>query len=130
MRVRGHHPRTIDEVWGPAFGPQIRIACTEWNIADDGRLTWDAAEVSNYYVSYLAMLRAHQVWLANQFLLASNGDNLDMITAHGQPTPAYSAFKSRGTRSCPSHEARYGGRVHRVHVGPTPTPRIRMGIRR
>jgi hypothetical protein len=85
---------TIDDVWGPTLGPQIRIACTEWNIADDGRLTWDAAQVSSYYASYLAMLRAHQVWLANQFLLASNGDNLDMISASGQLTPAYTAFKS------------------------------------
>jgi hypothetical protein len=85
----------IDEVWGPVLGPQIRIACTEWNYADaDNSLTWDPVSVSEYYGSFLEMLPQHHVWLANQFLLASNGNHLDMITALGQTTPAYSAFKS------------------------------------
>ena len=85
----------IDDVWGLPLGAQIRIACTEWNYADeDDTPTWDAADVAEYYAEFLAMLQQHQVWLANQFEMASNGDHMDMITRNGQPTPAYTAFKA------------------------------------
>ncbi|HEX4430399.1 MAG TPA: hypothetical protein VHZ96_14125, partial [Frankiaceae bacterium] len=39
------------------------------------------------------MLRQHGVFMANQFLMASNNDGMDMITEAGSPTPYYQAFK-------------------------------------
>jgi hypothetical protein len=85
----------IDDVWGRVIGPRIRIACTEWNYGAEGDLTnWSAADVSEFYTRFLAMLREHRVWLANQFLLASNGNAMDMITREGHTTPAYHAFKA------------------------------------
>jgi hypothetical protein len=85
----------LEDVWGPDLGPRIRIACTEWNYGVGGDpATWDPAEVSEYYAHFFAMLRQHRVWLANQYLLSSNGDDMDMITKDGQVTPAYYAFRS------------------------------------
>jgi hypothetical protein len=88
---------TIDQVWGPEIGPRIRIACTEWNYAaDDDTVNWAAPQVSEFYARFLRMLEERRVWLAIQFLMASNGDGMDMITRNGQPTPAYEAFKAAG----------------------------------
>lgn len=84
----------IDQVWGPSLGPRIRIACTEWNYGADDFAGWASPDVPAYYSRFLAMLRQHGVWLANQFLLASNGNGMDMITMSGQPTPYYQAFKT------------------------------------
>lgn len=90
--VRG----AIDETWGPDVGPRIRIACTEWNYAADDRTDWSSPSVPEFYIRFLNMLYEHRVWLANQFLMASNGNGLDMITRDGRRTPAYEAFKAAG----------------------------------
>jgi hypothetical protein len=84
----------IDQIWGPALGPRIRIACTEWNYGGDGSADWDSPDVPVYYTEFLSLLRQHRVWLATQFLIASNGNGMDMITRDGQPTPYYQAFKT------------------------------------
>ncbi len=87
----------IDEVWGRELGPRIRIACTEWNYGDDDFTGWSSPEVATYYSEFLAMLRLHKVWMANQFLMASNDNGMDMITMDGRPTPYYEAFKAAST---------------------------------
>jgi hypothetical protein len=84
----------IDRVWGPSLGPRIRMACTEWNYGEDSLTGWASPDVPAYYSRFLAMLRQHGVWLANQFLMASNDNGMDMITTAGQPTPYYQAFKA------------------------------------
>ena len=85
----------IDRIWGPTVGPQIRIADTEWNLAQDGVYGgWGTTEAPDFYRAMLTMFRQHDVWLANQFLMASNGNAMDMITEQGQATPYYQAFKS------------------------------------
>ena len=84
----------IDQVWGPEIGPRIRIACTEWNYGEDAFTGWASPDVPTYYSRFLAALRQRGVWLANQFLMASNGNGMDMITLAGQPTPYYQAFKT------------------------------------
>jgi hypothetical protein len=91
----------LREVWGPGIGPRIRIACTEWNYGADNSVDWSSPEVSVYYDQFLSMLRERGVWLATQFLVASNGNGMDMITLDGRSTPYYDAFKaaSLGARS-------------------------------
>ncbi len=84
----------IDEVWGPVIGPRIRIAVSEWNYAADSSVDWTSQDVPVYYRQFLAVMRQHGVWLANQFLLASNNNEMDMITRSGTLTPYYQAFKS------------------------------------
>lgn len=84
----------IDQAWGPYLGPRIRIACSEWNYSGDAFADWALPEVPAYYSQFLAALRQHGVWLANQFVLASNGNGMDMITMAGRPTPYYAAFKA------------------------------------
>ena len=86
--------QAIDQTWGPDIGPRIQIACTEWNYAADDATDWGSPSVTEYYTRFLDMLYDHRVWLANQFLMASNGNGMDMISRTGQVTPAYGAFKS------------------------------------
>jgi hypothetical protein len=84
----------IDEIWGPAIGSRIRIALTEWNYAAEDPVDWGAPEVTQYYERFLDMLYERRVWLANEFLMGSNGNGMDMITRTGQTTRAYEAFKA------------------------------------
>ena len=84
----------IDQAWGPDIGPKIRIACTEWNYAAEDATDWTSPAVGEFYTRFLSMLYERRVWLANQFLMASNGNGMDMITEKGRSTLAYEAFKS------------------------------------
>jgi hypothetical protein len=90
---------TLDEVWGEIIGPRIRIACTEWNYAADDSVDWSSPDVPVYYGQFLNMLRNRGVWLATQFLVASNGNGMDMITLDGRPTAYYQAFKAASLAS-------------------------------
>ena len=84
----------INRIWGPTIGPRIQVADSEWNLAQDGPYAgWATAEATNFYGAMLQMFRQHNVWLANQFLMASNGNAMDMITENGQVTPYYNVFK-------------------------------------
>jgi hypothetical protein len=85
----------INRIWGPVIGPKIQIADTEWNLAQDAPYEgWDTAEATAFYQAMLSMFRERNVWLANQFLMASNNNKMDMISQKGQPTPYYETFKA------------------------------------
>ncbi|MDQ6675343.1 MAG: hypothetical protein M3069_32190 [Chloroflexota bacterium] len=85
---------TIDDVWGPTIGPHIQIACTEWNYAAESSADWSSPDVPLYYTRFLNMLRDTGIYLATQFLVGSNDNQMDMITLDGRPTPYYWAFKA------------------------------------
>jgi hypothetical protein len=103
----------INSIWG-SLGQNIKIVCSEWNV---GAETYDFPSPlsENYYTQFLQLLRDHNVFMANQFLMASNNNSMDMITESGQTTPYYLAFKNQSLNDSAANDSRLG-------ITPTPTP--------
>jgi len=54
-----------------------------------------------YFRAMFAMFRAHGVWAANQFTIASENGAMDMLNADGSPKPEYFSFLAQTTAAVP-----------------------------
>lgn len=102
----------IDFIWG-SLGSSIKMVCSEWNVGAETYAFPDPLS-ANFYTQFLQMLRSHGVVMANQFLMASNNNKMDMITQSGSSTPYYDAFKTESLTDTDAVNTRNG-------ITPTPT---------
>jgi hypothetical protein len=84
---------SIASIWGDV-APTMKVVVSEWNVGAEP-YAFPEPLSATYYTQYLQMLRCHDVFIANQFLLAGNNDGMDMITEAGTKTPYYEAFKTQ-----------------------------------
>jgi len=80
----------------PEFKNQIKLVVSEYNIHSDGMAHYYEGGRPIWYANFLKLLREKDVFMANQFLMASNtvdGSGMDLITFRGTPSSYYDAFK-------------------------------------
>jgi hypothetical protein len=91
----------VDKVRATArrvYGFDVPVAVTEWNytvMGGDKRVT-DREFMREFTRAMLQMFRDHNVWLANQYAIASHpvqDDIHDMISFDCEPQPMYHAFR-------------------------------------
>jgi hypothetical protein len=94
----------ITHIWGDV-APHMKMVVSEWNVGAEG-FTFPEPLSATFYTQFLQMLRKHNVFMANQFLLASDNNAMDMITEAGATTPYYEAFKQQSLTDSVANRSR------------------------
>lgn len=90
----------MKDTGGKPIAPQIKIVDSEYNftINHSSALQNDPLFTDAYMKAMMAMFRAHHIWMANQFTIASHhGDALDMLTDSCAAKPLYNSYKAIST---------------------------------
>lgn len=83
---------------GYAISSEIKLADTEYNDTINNGWSGNNSQAwTDFYMGAMfKMLKAHGVWLANQFTIASHGGGaLDLLNTDGTPKPLYNSYRAQ-----------------------------------
>jgi hypothetical protein len=87
----------MNDANGKPLGPQIKLADSEYDFTiNDANSQQDNQDFTEAYVkTMMHMVRAHNIWLANQFTIHSHhGQAKDMLTEACAAKPLYNSYKA------------------------------------